>query len=129
MQIGSYVGAALIIAGFSWLLVRLGLLERAYRVNGIVRQSAATAGDRSLTDLQKEQALRQNSLALFGLFTRITFGLMLALGLPILLVRLLAFTRIWSFEAVIATSVSWPFLLAGFATFIAVLSLQARRGE
>ena len=127
MPAGNYAGAALIVVGFSWLLVRLGLVERARRINLIVKQSAATTADRSLSDLQKEQALRQNSLALFGLFGKITLGLLLALGLPTLLVRLVAYTHLWSFDEVIATSVSWPFLLAGFAIFVAVILLQGRR--
>lgn len=128
MPIANYAGAVLIIAGFSWLLVRLGLVEQAQRINLIAKQSAATAADRSLTDLQKEQALRQNSLALFGLFGRITLRLLLALGLPTLLVRLVAFTHLWTFDEVIATSVSWPFIVAGIVAFVAVIFLQ-RRGN
>jgi len=127
MSIGNYAGAALIIVGFSWLFVRLRLVKRAHLTHLLVKRSAATAADRSLTDLQKEQALRQNSLALFGLFGKITLGLLLALGLPILFVRLVAFTHLWSFDEVIETSVSWPFLLTGFAIFVAVILLEGRR--
>ena len=127
MPAGNYAGAALIVVGFSWLLVRLGLVERARRINLIVKQSAATTADRSLSDLQKEQALRQNSLALFGLFGKITLGLLLALGLPTLLVRLVAYTHLWCFDEVIETSVSWPFLLVGFAIFIGAICWQASR--
>lgn len=126
MPIANCAGAALIIAGFSWLLVRLGLIEQARRINHIAKQSAATAADRSLTDLQKEQALRENSLTLFGLFGRITLGLLLALGLPTLLVRLVAFTHLWTFDEVIATSVSRPFIIAGIAAFVAVIIFQRR---
>ena len=127
MPVGNYAGAALIVAGFSWLFVRLGLVQRAHQINLIVKQSAATTADHSLTDFQKEQMLRQNSLALFGLFGKITLGLLLALGLPTLFVRLVAFTHLWSFEEVIETSVSWPFLLTGFAIFVAVILLEGRR--
>ena len=120
-MIGSYLGAALIIAGFAWLLVRLGLVERARQINGLVRQSAATMSDRALNDDEKERALQRHSIALFRQFALLTLGLALALGLPILLVWLLGLTRLWSFEGAIAASLSWPFLLAGLVIFIAVL--------
>jgi hypothetical protein len=127
--IGSYVGAMLILLGFSWLLYRLQLVERSGRVSGIVRQSAATAADRSLGDAAKGQALRRNSLALFGLFADLTFRLLLAVGLPMLVVWLLAFARLWSFEGALEATVSWPFLIAGLLLFFIIFLRSGRRRE
>ena len=126
-MLGSYAGAALIVAGFSWLLVRLHLVEQAGRINAVVRDSAATMADRSLSDRDKEQALRRNSIALFGQFARITLGLALALGAPIALVWLLGLTALWSFDDAIAASLSWPFLVAGLILFVAVMIVGRRR--
>lgn len=128
-MIGSYVGAALIVAGFAWLLLRLHLPEQALRINALVRASAATMSDKSLTDRQKERAMRQNSGTLFGQFLRITLGLLAALGLPMALVWLIGFTGLWSFEGAIEASLSWPFLLAGLVLFIAVMMVGRRRRD
>ena len=128
-MIGSYAGAALIVIGFSWLLIRLQLVEQSRRINGIVRQSAATASDRSLSDAAKAQALRRHSLALFALFASLTFGLILAVGLPILLVWLLAFANLWSFEGALEATLTWPFLIAGLLPLVAIFLRSERRHE
>jgi len=125
--IGSYAGAALVVAGFSWLLLRLGLVEQAREINVVLRTTAATVADRSLSDAQKERALQQQSKALFGRFARVTLGLLLALGVPILLVWLIGLTHLWSFEGAMAASISWPFLLAGLVLFVLVMVLGGRR--
>ena len=128
-MIGNYAGAALIVIGFSWLLFRLQLVERSGRINGIVRQSAATAADRSLSDRAKAQALRGHSLALFGIFADLTLRLVLAVGPPILLVWLLAFARLWSFEGALEATLSWPFLIAGLLLFLVIFLRSGRRRE
>ena len=120
-MIGSYAGAVLIVIGFSWLLFRLELVERSGRISGIVRQSAAIASDRSLGDAAKGQAMRRHSRALFGIFADLTFRLVLAVGLPILLVWLLALVHLWSFDGALEATVSWPFLIAGLLLFFAIL--------
>ena len=128
-MIENYAGAALIVIGFSWLLVRLQLVERSGRINGAVRQSTATAADRSLSDDEKGRALRRQSLTLFGLFGDLTFRLALAIGLPVLLVWLLAFTRLWNFEGSLEATLSWPFLIAGLLIFLAIFLRSGRRRE
>ena len=128
-MIGNYAGAALIVTGFSWLLVRLQLVERSGRINGVVRQSAATAADRSLNDAEKGRAMRRHSLALFGLFGDLTLRLALAIGLPILLVWLLALVRLWSFDGAVEATLSWPFLIAGLLLFLVIFLRSGRRRE
>jgi hypothetical protein len=127
--IGDYAGAILIVAGFCWLLLRLQLAERSKLISGIVRQSVATTADRSLSDDAKAKALRRHSLALFGIFARLTLGLALAVGLPILLVWLIAFTRLWSFQGAIDATLTWPFLVAGLLPFVAIFLRSRRRRE
>ena len=128
-MIGNYAGAALIVIGFSWLLLRLQLIERSGQVSGLVQQSTATAADRSLSDDDKGRALRRHSLALFGLFGDLTFRLALAIGLPILLVWLLAFARLWNFEGALEATLSWPFLIAGLLLFLVIFLRSRRRRE
>ena len=128
-MIGSYAGAVVIVLGFSWLLIRLQLVERSKQINGVVRQSAATAADRSLSDDAKARALRKDSLTLFGHFANLTFRLALAVGLPILLVWLLAFTRMWSFQGALDATLTWPFLVAGLLPFLFIFLRSDRRRE
>ena len=128
-MIGDYAGAALIVIGFSWLLFRLQLVERSGRIGGVVQQSTATAADRSLSDAEKGRALRSHSLALFGLFGDLTIRLALAIGMPIFLVWLLAFTRLWNFEGALEATVSWPFLIAGLLLFLVIFLQSGRRRE
>lgn len=126
-MIGSYAGAILIVVGFTWLLIRLRLVERSRQINTIVRQSAATTADRSLSDSAKAQALRRYSMTLFGLFASLTLGLAIAVGLPILLVWLLALAQLWSFEGALEATLSWPFLIAGLVLFILALVRPEQR--
>ena len=128
-MIGSYAGAILIVLGISWLFLRLQLVERSRQVNSIVRQSAATTSDHSLSDAAKAKTLRRHSLALFGIFASLTYRLVLAVGLPILLVWLLAFTPLWSFDGVVEASLSWPFLAAGLLPILVILLRFGRRRE
>lgn len=126
-MIGDYAGAALIVVGFSWLLIRLRLVERSREINDIVRQSAATAGDRSMGDDAKAKVLRRHSLALFRLFGSLTLGLILAVGLPILLVWILSFARLWDFESALQATLSWPFLIAGLVPLLIIFIRPERR--
>lgn len=126
-MIGSYAGAILIVVGFTWLLIRLRLVERSRQINTIVRESAATTADRSLSDSAKAQALRRYSMTLFGLFASLTLGLAIAVGLPILLVWLLALAQLWSFEGALEATLSWPFLIAGLVLFILALVRPEQR--
>lgn len=128
-MIADYVGALLILVGFTWLLLRLRLAERSGLIGGIVLQSATTAADRSLDDEVKAKAMRGYSLQLFGLFATLALGLALAIGLPVLLVWLMAFTGIWNFQGAIAATVSWPFLIAGLAPLIWIFLRSERRHD
>lgn len=128
-MIGSYAGAILIVVGFTWLLIRLRLVEQSRQINTIVRQSAATTADRSLSDSAKAEALRRYSLTLFGLFASLTLGLVVAVGLPILLVWLIALTELWSFEGALEATLSWPLIIAGILPLLYIFLRSARRRE
>lgn len=119
-MIGNYAGAILLVAGFSILFLRLQLIERSGRINGIVRHSAAVAADRSLGDDAKARAMRRNSLSLFGLFADLIFRLALTIGLPLLLVWGLSFTQAWSFQGAIDATFSWPVLIVGLLPVLAI---------
>ena len=127
-MIGGYAGAALIVAGFSWLLLRFQLPQQAARITALVRESGAIMADKVLSDRKKERALRRNSAVLFGQFIKITLGLLAALALPMAVVWLVGLAGWWRLEEVIAVSLSWPFLLAGLVLFILVMLIGRRRG-
>ncbi len=123
----AYIGAVFIILCFSQLLVSFGLVEQASRIIGISREASAALSDSTLDDDAKEKAMRRHSVALFGGFFRVTLGLLAALGIPIVLVWLVGLTRLWSFDAVMAASLSWPMILGGLLVFIFIM-MRARRG-
>jgi hypothetical protein len=128
-MIGDDAGAALVVAGFTFLLARLGLVDRARRINGVLRSTAGIVADRAMPDREKERALQRGSLTLFALFAALTAGLAAAVGLPILLVWLIGLTKLWDFEHAMRATLSWPFLIGGLLLFIIVLVANRRSRE
>ncbi len=125
-MIAAYAGAVLIVAGFSQLLVWFGLIDRAKEIAGISRNVIATLKNPSLDDDAKEVALRKDSMALFIRFFTLTAGLCFALGLPLLCVWLVSWTRLWSFDGVLGASLSWPMAAGGLVIFIALMVRSGR---
>lgn len=123
----SYLGAVLIILCFSFLFDRLRLAERARDIPIIAKGTLATLGDKGLGDDAKEAAMRRDSKALFVLFGTLTAGLVFALGLPMLIAFLIGYTGFWSFDSVVAASMSLPFILGGLAIFLFLLVRPGRR--
>ncbi|MGD9711042.1 MAG: hypothetical protein AB7V46_03135 [Thermomicrobiales bacterium] len=123
----AYLGAAFIILAFSRLLVTFGLVERARQIGGASREAMAVLSNSALDDDAKEKAMRGHSVALFSGFLRLTAGLLAALLLPTLAVWLLSLVHIWSFDEVIAASLSWPLILGGLLVFIFIV-WRARGG-
>ncbi|MEO8722859.1 MAG: hypothetical protein ABI395_04950 [Sphingobium sp.] len=128
-MIASYMGAVFIIIGFSVLFVKLRLTEKAKQIQGVASQSMATLSNSTLSDDDKEAAMRRDSKALFMLFVTLTAGLAVALGLPLLLVWLVGWTHVWTFDRVIEASLSWPLIVGGTFVFIVILLRPGRSGR
>lgn len=127
-MIGAYAGAALIVIGFAVIFVLLDLTPRARRVGGLANAALATLRDPRLDDDAKETALQAAAKQLFGLFFLLTAGLGAALAVPVGAAWLLGRAGLWSFDAVIAASLSWPVIIAGLGVFVASLFVAGRRG-
>ena len=117
----AFVAAAFIVLGFAAALSRLGLVEIAADVSRVSHKSLALLRDSMLDDRTKEAAMQANARALFVAFLRLAIGLVIALAIPTALVWGVAHTGLFAFEAVIRTSLTWPFLLGGVVVFAAVL--------
>lgn len=120
------IAAIFVILAFAGLLSWLGLGDMAADVRTRSQHSLAILRNPTLEDDAKEAALQTNARALFKSFVRLTAGLGLALFLPILLIWGIARTGIFTFDAVIDASLTWPFLLGGFIVFVAAL-LRSKR--
>jgi hypothetical protein len=125
-MIASYIGAVFIIIGFSVLFVKLRLTDKARQIRDVASRSMATLSNSSLSDDDKEAAMRRDSKALFLLFITLTAGLGVAIGLPLSLVWILAWAHIWTFDGVIDASLSWPLIVAGTVIFIVLLIRPTR---
>lgn len=126
-MIGASLAAGFIVLGFAAILSRLGLVKLASEVGQLSQSSLAVLRDPLLGDDAKEAAMQANARALFGKFIQLTLGLLASLLLPILLVWCVAQAGLVSFEAVMAVSLTWPFLVGGLAVFAAIVVLDRRR--
>lgn len=107
----SFVGATLLVAGFIALIKIFGLFEKSSEAIAVAKLAYADFRNPHLSDDAKEAALQGYAKNLFLLFFLITLGSVAALGLPIGLLWLLEQVNILSLSAVMATTLSWQFLL------------------
>jgi len=104
--------ATMVVVVFALVLELLDLPERARETGRRARESVEVLRDPSLDDREKESALQDQSLRLFGLLGILLGGSLLALGLPLLAVWLLELGGVSSLEAVLDVLES-PTFLAG----------------
>lgn len=124
----AWLGALLLVVGFAILCKLFGLLPGTRRVVSVARQSLTVLGDATLTDEAKEKALQAHALHLFRLFGLLAVGGAAALALP--LAGLWGADRygVVSWDAVLATTLSWPFLLISGGAALVVLGWRGRQG-
>ena len=107
----SFVLAAMVVVVFALVLELLDLPKRARETGRRARESLDVLRDPSLDDREKESALQDQSLRLFGLLGILLGGSLLALGLPLLGVWLLELGGVSSLSAVLDVLESPSFLL------------------
>ena len=107
----SFFLAALVVVVFALVLERLRLPDRARETGERARESLEVLRDSSLDDREKESALQEQSLRLFGLLGILLGGSLLALGLPLFGVWLLELAGVSSLEAVLGVLERPDFLL------------------
>ncbi len=124
---GAFLGAVFLVVGFVVLIERFALVSRSRDVITITRNAMATIRDPTLDDAFKESALQAHAKRLFGLFFAITFGAAAALTAPAALVWLLGRAGAVSFDEVMTTALSWPFIAAAGAFTLIYFAYRARR--
>ncbi len=107
----SFLLAVLVVVVFALVLERLRLPDRARETGRRARESLDVLRDPDLDDREKESALQEQSLRLFGLLGMLLGGSLLALGLPLLGVWLLELGGVSSLEAVLGVLERPDFLL------------------
>lgn len=93
----TYVAAALVVMVFVMALERLGVTRVAGEAVGASRRATKALGDRSLSDDEKEQAVRAASVELFKKFLVIglrSAGAVLLSLLPLVALDLLGLTTV-----------------------------------
>jgi len=86
----------------------------------------AILGDKQLSDLDKEKAMQQHSLAFFRSFFLILLGCTAALGLPFALVWGLGLTGAVSLDHTLEITLSWPFLVGSTVAGIVALVIMSK---
>lgn len=124
----AWLGALLLVAGFVILCRAFGLIPGTRRVLTVARQSFAVIGDASLPDETKEKVLQAHALRLFRLFGLLFAGGLGAAALP--LAGLWGADRygVFSWDDVVATTLSWPFLSLSVLAGLVVLGWRRGRG-
>ena len=103
----TYVAAALAVAVFVGVFERLGIVDVARRTVGTSRSAGATLIDPSLSDEEKERALRGASVSLVRDFLRIGFSGALALAASVIPVAVLHVAGLAEMEATLAWLGTW----------------------
>lgn len=123
----SFVGAALLVAGFIVLVKIFGLLKKSTEAITVAKRAYADFQNPHLSDDAKEVALQGYAKKLFLLFFLITLGSIAALALPIGLLWLLEQINILSLNAVMTTALSWQFLLISTALGTVIFWIARKR--
>ena len=106
-----YVIGLLAVAVFAWLLRVLGAITAAVLVVNESKTAAATIRNPQLSDEQKEQRLQKASLVIFGLFFKLLFLSVIALGVPGLGIMALDYLGVSETDQVMEAMISWHFIL------------------
>jgi hypothetical protein len=123
----SFAGATLLVIGFIMLVKILGLVKKSTDVITVAKLAYTDFQNPHLSDDAKEIALQRYAKKLFSLFFLITFGSIVALALPVGLLWLLEQINMLSLNAVMATALSWQFLLISTILAIIVFWITRKR--
>lgn len=123
----TYLGVAILVLGFIFLLKAFGLPEMARGVFASSKDSVSIIRNPDMDDDAKEVALQQKAKTLFWLFILLTLGCAAALLLPAGVVWLLDAIGLMSFDQVIAFTLSWEFILATTVLLVLILSLKGKK--
>jgi hypothetical protein len=107
----TWAAALFVVAAFVVVAGLLRIPTRAREVLAHSRQAFADLRDPALDERAREKAVQGHALRLLWLFLVVTGSAAFALALPFGLIVLLDSAGLVAIDAVIALTLSWPFLL------------------
>ena len=126
-MIVNWIGALFVLGVFIYLLTVFRVVATSREVLSLSAEAMSTLNNRNLSDLEKEKAMQAFSLRLFRSFFLIVIGSALALLLPCSAIWLLDLLQWVSLEAIVATSLSWPFIAASLVIGCGAFYLMQKR--
>lgn len=121
----SWIGSIIVVGLFALFFKLFRLIDITRNTINLAKASVAVMQDQSLSDLQKEQLAQKNALGLFKSFFLITAAGFSTVLLPFSVIWLLDIMGVMSLDAVLATTLSWPFMLG--CTFFGCLVIWLLR--
>lgn len=120
------LGAVLLIVLFAILLHTVRLIPRTREVISIGQQAIATLRNETLSDDDKERKMRQASLRLLWLLLVLVAGSVVALLVPLALIKLSEFAGLFTVAGVLAMFLRWDFILGGTILGIASYAVSVK---
>lgn len=121
-----WIAAALLVIGFIYILQFLQLSERGNEIIKVAVDSIGILSSPELSDDDKETGLQRNSIKLFGLFFKLTFGFAVALLVPLAFVWLADLVGLLSFQSVLSLTISPLFLVVSTVAILLWLFFKPR---
>ena len=119
----SFFGAFLLVGGVIALIKVFGLFPRALQAVRTSRRAFDVMKDPDLGDDRKEALLQGYSLALLRSFLDLLIRGAGSIAIPVGLLWALEFAGVLSLKAILALTLSWPFLLGGAIAAVAAFWL------
>jgi len=107
----SWIGSIIIVLLFIALFKLFRLLPISQEAISHARDAVLIVQDTSLSDRQKEKLTQQSALKLFKSFVLITVGGSASVFLPVIVIWLISYVGLMSFEQVLENTLSVPFLV------------------
>ena len=123
----TWAAAAFVVLAFLAALQASGVPRRAAEVANRARQAIGIVRDRTLSDLDKETAMRAHSKALFAQFLVITAWVAVAIGAPLAAVAGLHQLGVVDLDQTLDRTMSWQVLVG--ATVVGALGLRMTRSR
>lgn len=124
-----YAAALCLVIGFVCLVHYLGLIKRSKEAIRVAGQVVAVLRNSTLSDDEKETAMRAHAIMLFRLFLQTTVGAALSVFLPGAVLWFLSEAGWVSFESVLNVTLSWEFISGSTIGAVVVICIYSKAGH
>lgn len=119
----SFVFLAASVVLFVACLKLFGVVPQVRRVIEVTRGATASMASRTLSEEEKEAAVRQAAVQAFARFCSITLRVALTLALPFLLVAAGSAMDLYTTQQAIEAASDWVFIVAASIAMVAALAV------